>query len=66
MAAVLRLQDHVPGSSLRPEEVVTLRLMPRQREVHPKIEVHRVRSEDSSIESEGKGWDAVARLPEAA
>jgi transcriptional regulator with XRE-family HTH domain len=66
MAAVLQLQDHAPGSSLRPEDVVMLRLEPRQSDAHPKIEVHRVRSDNSVIETETKGWDAVATLPEAA
>lgn len=59
MAAVLRLQDHAPGSSIRPEDLVTLRLRPREPGVHPAIEVHRVRPETQSAEQEVKGWDAA-------
>jgi transcriptional regulator with XRE-family HTH domain len=62
MAAVLRLQDRAPGSSLHPEDVVTLRLLPRTSDIHPTIEVRRVRAEESAIEPEVKGWDAVAKL----
>ena len=62
MAAVLRLQDRAPGSSLRPEDVVTLRLAPRGLDTHPLVEVRRVRSEHAGTESEIKGWDAEAKL----
>lgn len=62
MAAVLKLQDRAPGSSLRPEDVVTLRLAPRPPEMHPTIEVRRVRSEEAAAESEVKGWDAEVKL----
>src|SRR5271157_990281 len=39
MAAVLRLQDRAPGSSLRPEDVVTLHIGPRPTDSYPTIEV---------------------------
>ncbi len=58
MAAVLRLQDRAPGSSLRPEDVVTLRLAPRDAATHPVIEVRRVRPTQDGAVSEAKGWDA--------
>jgi DNA-binding transcriptional regulator YiaG len=53
MAAVLRLQDHAPGSSLRPEDVVTLKLYGRVEGSNPDIRVHRVGAD---------GWDAAAQL----
>jgi transcriptional regulator with XRE-family HTH domain len=62
MAAVLRLQDRAPSSSLHPEDVVTLRLMPREQGVHPTIEVRRVRPENQSAEPDVKGWDAVLSM----
>lgn len=62
MAAVLRLQDRAPASSLRPEDIVSLRLTPRPTDSHPTIEVHRVGSEDAGTESEVKGWDAEVLL----
>lgn len=62
MAAVLRLQDRAPGSSLRPEDVVMLRLLPRPAESYPTVEVRRVRGTESGCESEVKGWDAMAKL----
>ena len=62
MAAVLRLQDHAPGSSLHPEEVVTLRFAPRRSGSYPVIEVRRTHSECGDIDSEVKGWDAEAKL----
>jgi transcriptional regulator with XRE-family HTH domain len=58
MAAVLRLQDRAPASSLRPEDIVSLRFAPRPADTHPTIEVHRVGSEHAGAESEVKGWDA--------
>ena len=51
MAAVLRLQDRAPASSLRPEDVVSLRFAPRRADSHPTIEVHRVGSEHSGAET---------------
>jgi transcriptional regulator with XRE-family HTH domain len=63
MAAVLQLQDRAPGSSLRPEDVVTLRLSPRLAGSYPTIEVRRMRAEH---ENEIKGWDAEATMPIAA
>jgi len=66
MAAVLRLQDRAPGSSLRPEDIVTLRFSARRGASYPAIEVKRVRPEISDIESDIKGWDAEVTLPEAA
>ena len=66
MAAVLRLQDRAPGSSLRPEDVVTLRLAPRPANFCPSIHVRRVRPEHLDVDSEIKGWDAEATLPVAA
>lgn len=65
MAAVLRLQDRAPASSLRPEDIVNLRLAPRPTDSLPTIEVHRVGSDDAGRESEVKGWDAEV-LPLAA
>lgn len=68
MAAVLRLQDRAPGSSLRPEDVVSLRFMPRTPGSHPTISVHCV-GEDAAEEDVGrstKGYDARATLPMAA
>ena len=62
MAAVLCLQDRAPGSSLRPEAIVSLRLTPRPTNYHPTIEVHRVGSEEVAAESEVKGWDAEVLL----
>jgi DNA-binding transcriptional regulator YiaG len=62
MAAVLRLQDHAPGSSLRPEEVVTLRLSHRPAGKNPQITVRRMRTDEGIDEPEVKGWDAMARL----
>jgi transcriptional regulator with XRE-family HTH domain len=58
MAAVLRLQDRAPASSLRPEDIVSLHFEPRAADTHPTIEVHRVGSERVGAESEVKGWDA--------
>lgn len=66
MAAVLRLQDHAPGSSFRPEDVVSLRFLPRDPAVYPAVEVRRVGTEASQAESDAKGWDAVATLAKAA
>jgi transcriptional regulator with XRE-family HTH domain len=60
MAAVLRLQDHAPGSSLRPEDVVTLHLGPRA-DAHAVIEVRRAHSDSTGADSE-VGWDAEAKL----
>jgi DNA-binding transcriptional regulator YiaG len=65
MAAVLRLQDHAPGSSLRPEDVVTLHLAPRPADAHPDIEVHRTHTERDGADS-NVGWDAEAKLKLAA
>src|SRR5665213_631330 len=62
MAAVLRLQDRAPASSLRPEDIVSLHFAPRPIDSHPTIEVHRVGSEDVATESEIKGWDAEVLL----
>jgi len=62
MAAVLRLQDRAPGSHLRPEDVVTLNLIPRPIGSHPLIEVRRARSENGNGETNVKGWDAEAKL----
>lgn len=62
MAAVLRLQDQAPGSSLRPEDVVTLHLAPRPAGTHPIIEVHRAHSDRAGENSDVKGWDAEAKL----
>ncbi len=59
MAAVLQLQDRAPGSSLRPEDVVTLHFAPRDPELHPQIEVRRTpRSTQSRTASPVQGWDA--------
>lgn len=58
MAAVLRLQDRAPGSSLRPEDVVTLRFSPRDPATNPVIEVRRIRPAQDGAVSEAKGWDA--------
>jgi DNA-binding transcriptional regulator YiaG len=60
MAAVLRLQDRAPASSLRPEDIVSLRFAPRPAGSHPTIEVHRVGSDEA--ETEVKGWDAELLL----
>jgi transcriptional regulator with XRE-family HTH domain len=62
MAAVLRLQDRAPASSLRPEDIVGLHFVPRPADSRPTIEVHRVGSEDDAVESEVKGWDAEVLL----
>ena len=62
MAAVLRLQDRAPGSSLRPEDVVTLPLSPRPDGINPEIEVRRVRPEHALAELDVKGWDAAAKM----
>src|ERR1019366_7390172 len=62
MAAILRLQDRAPASSLRPEDIVSLRFGPRPTDTHPRIEVHRVRSERAGADSEIKGWDAEVLL----
>jgi DNA-binding XRE family transcriptional regulator len=51
MAAVLQLQDHAPGSSFHPEDVVRLRLGRRPEGSVPQIEVHRVRPEHVSTRS---------------
>jgi transcriptional regulator with XRE-family HTH domain len=61
MAAVLRLQDQAPGSSLRPEDIVTLHFAPRTSGSHPVIEVRRSHSACSDAASEAKGWDAEAK-----
>ena len=55
MAAVLRLQDRAPASSLRPEDIVGLHFAPRPAELHPTIQVHRVGSEDVAAESGSQG-----------
>jgi DNA-binding transcriptional regulator YiaG len=62
MAAVLKLQDQAPGSSLRPEDIVTLRLLPRPAGSHPIITVRRTHSERAGAAVETGGWDAEARL----
>jgi DNA-binding transcriptional regulator YiaG len=62
MAAVLKLQDHAPGSSLRPEDIVPLRLLPRPASTHPIITVHRTHSEHVGSDVETGGWDAEAKL----
>lgn len=62
MAAVLRLQDRAPGSSLRPGEVVTLRLTPRRPDTYPTVEVRRAWTESGDPEPVVKGWDAEAKL----
>ena len=69
MAAVLRLQDRAPGSSLRPADVVALRLAPRAASVFPAIEVRL--AGDGGEEGSGgvrsvAGYDALARLAVAA
>jgi transcriptional regulator with XRE-family HTH domain len=64
MATVLRLQDHAPGSSLRPEDVVTLKLSRRVEGHNPEIKVHRPKQE--IVESDVKGWDAMAELEQYA
>ena len=56
MAAVLRLQDRAPGSSLNPADVVTLPVVPRPADFIPAIEVRRVAT--SAPETDVKGWDA--------
>lgn len=61
MAAVLKLQDHAPGSSIHPEDVVTLRIRPRTADSYPEIEVRRVRAEHEVEETAIKGWDATLR-----
>ena len=62
MAAVLRLQDRAPGSHLRPEDVVTIAMAPRQADSHPVIQVRRAHPEAGHAETEIKGWDAEAKL----
>jgi DNA-binding transcriptional regulator YiaG len=58
MAAVLRLQDRAPGSSLCPGDVVMLRPCPRDPNIYPAIEVRRVRPSQEGAVCEAIGWDA--------
>ena len=68
MAAVLQLQDRAPGSSLRPENIVSLRFAPRLPGSHPVINVRRVGDDAAggSVEQAVEGYDALATLPIAA
>ena len=60
MAAVLRLQDRAPGSSLNPADVVTLRFTPRPADFVPRIEVRRVAT--AAPETNVKGWDSELKF----
>lgn len=62
MAAVLRLQNRVPGSHLRPKDVVTISLAPRRDGAHPVIEVRRGHVDDAGGDTDVRGWDAEAKL----
>ena len=61
MAAVLRLQDCAPSSSLNPSDVVSIHPTARPDGLQLAVEVRRIRPLASEIESDAAGWDALAK-----